>query len=250
MKRATLHHRLMLSLILCSVLLLGVFGCGRTNWELKDGTLLIRGEVGMQEWLDYLYSFPESEADTIRGAVEKIEVSEDILLIPGNAFMGCTNLEEAVLADSIEAIGNGAFAECTSLEKVKWPKNLRFIEQFAFLNTNLIEVELPPKVKEVGLEAFYDCSFLKRIILSESIMLSDDVVDYNFLEAFVFLKGPPQNIGGISVKEIFEYYALEKTITIYYLKGNEHLWVPSGETEWNGCPLVAIDSLDDLPPLN
>ena len=40
----------------------------------------------------------------------------------------------------------------------------------------------------------------------------------------------------------------EYPFTIYYLNTNKEYWKEFGE-QWLGCPLVGIDSLDDLPPL-
>lgn len=52
--------------------------------------------------------------------------------IPQYAFSGLSNLETVVLCDTIQSIGYRAFLDCNSLKQINIPKNLSYIDEYAF----------------------------------------------------------------------------------------------------------------------
>lgn len=57
------------------------------------------------------------------------------------------------------------------------------------------------------------------------------------------MKAKPQNI----IPE--DAFRGIKEPAIYYLNTYKLSWAPNGETEWNGIPIIGIDSIADLPPV-
>ena len=79
-------------------------------------------------------------------SVEKLVFGSGITIIPHGFAEGASNLREVVFSDKLERIGNQAF-RMTSIEKLI----------------------LPPRLKEIGEDAFYYCSKLSKVIFPESL---------------------------------------------------------------------------------
>ncbi len=50
--------------------------------------------------------------------LEHVELPDDLVLLPAEAFRGCTELKEIVIPASVRSIWEAAFMECSSLEKI------------------------------------------------------------------------------------------------------------------------------------
>ena len=123
--------------------------------------------------------------------------------IKTSAFYGFTTLQEVVLDGEFEYIGGHAFYDCTSLKKVTMPNSVKEIYQNAFTNcmalrslpfsanseieyigreafaqcssigsnsvSAIVEtIKLPSTLKSIGEKAFYSCSGIKGIDLSDT----------------------------------------------------------------------------------
>ena len=53
-----------------------------------------------------------------RKSLKKMRLHDDITNIAGNAFYGCSNLEDIILPKALEKIGNGAFSGCNKLKTI------------------------------------------------------------------------------------------------------------------------------------
>ncbi len=216
------------------------------NWSLEKNHLVIKNDAGMTEWICFLNSTPEEEWGSILDSIYTITLKNGVTVIQGAAFENCHNLTEVYMANSVHTIEEWAFDSCTSLEKIRWSKNLKIIEEEAFSCCALKEIVFPEGVQEIHANAFLYCDELKRAVFPGSTYLITGVMEAERLEQLVFLGNRPEKITNIPIS-LFGQPANTQTLTIYYLNKNKQLWMPNGETEWNGIPIIGIDSLDDLP---
>ena len=145
---------------------------------------------------DLTYSVPTSlkKVTIVNSATNIASISEC-------AFYGMTMLEEVIIPATVETIENHAFYGCTSLIKMELPKTVKEIGDYAFtgntalyrvefandsvlevigahafegcslLNSskvqNVVPLDLPVGVKEIGEYAFNGCTSIKEINLSK-----------------------------------------------------------------------------------
>lgn len=218
------------------------------NWSLEKNHLVIKNDTGMTEWICFLNSTPEEEWGSILDSIYTITLKNGVTVIQGAAFEQCHNLTEVYMANSVHTIEEWAFDCCNSLRKVHWSKNLKIIEEEAFTYCALEEISFPEGVLEIQANAFLYCNELKRVVIPGSTYLITGVMEAERLEQLVFLGNRPERITNIPFS-LFGQPANTQSLMIYYLNRNSNLWAPNGETEWNGIPIIGIDSLDDLPPL-
>ena len=79
-------------------------------------------------------------------------------------------IEEAILPDGCNEIGMGAFSLNLNLSRIKVPASLKVIPMyFAYMDTAIAELTLPPTVEEIGWRAFYSCKGLLSLDLPEGV---------------------------------------------------------------------------------
>ena len=129
--------------------------------------------------------------------VTKVELSNTVTEIFGNAFTGCSSLASITIPNSITSIGNQAFKDCTSLTSITIPPNVTNIENYAFSGcssltsitipngvtkisvsafegcTSLTSITIPPNVTNIGSDAFSGCSSLTSITVDENNTVYD-----------------------------------------------------------------------------
>ncbi len=152
----------------------------------KNGDLIISGSgsLTVNEWDNpegfvdpWNYSPPWNKGYSnpdYRDFIKKVIISEGIVAIDlyefEGAFVGCVNLIEAVLPESLETIGPEAFQNCISLIKIDIPKNVKKIGGSAFRGcSSLRSIDIPENVKELDDAAFESCYNLTDIILPEGL---------------------------------------------------------------------------------
>jgi len=150
----------------------------------------------------------------------------------------------------------------------------------------LVDVSLPPSVKEIGTYAFCACESITafeipaacgnldvgvlsgtniaELVIPETVQwvdtysISTDCLkrlivagDLRFYENRLLQECPTLEqlvfLQGPPTIDIEFMIGARATPTVYYLNENEALWRPNGEMTWHGCPLVGIDTLADLP---
>ena len=89
--------------------------------------------------------------------------------IPESAFSNCKSITDIKIECDINVIGVSAFAGCTGLTEFKIPQGVSQIDNWAFGNTALTEIELPESLVTIAGEAFYDCKFLKSITVPNNV---------------------------------------------------------------------------------
>lgn len=121
--------------------------------------------------------------------LETVEINEGLTTIGYSSFSTCSKLKNIVLPESLETIGDNGFNDCKVLENVAIHKNCNrigasayenckglndltidedgvdiIIDRKAFSNCDSLEtVNIPNRVKEVGVSCFYDCDSLTTV---------------------------------------------------------------------------------------
>lgn len=134
-------------------------------------------------------------------SIKSVELSDSVKTINDRAFFGCTNLEEITLPDSVTKLGTGVFTDCTSLKKAVIPysiselsdntfyncssledvtlENVKKIGKYAFKGTNLKSIVLDTTVEDVGILAFVDCKYLRKVTcLNRNVDLKLNSIGY------------------------------------------------------------------------
>lgn len=106
------------------------------------------------------FEFPDYEdEDYLEGTL----ISE----IEGNAFYGCSSLEEIEIPYSVTVIGWGAFARCSALKKATFRDGYIYIAPYAFSDCeSLAEVT---RVSDVNEGVFDGCDSLKYLPITDDI---------------------------------------------------------------------------------
>ena len=125
--------------------------------------------------------------------VKKVNIIEGCEEIAQNAFSGDDNVEEIVFPSTLKIVGKQSFYGAksfknidlsktnveiikesafsyTNLENIKFPATLRYIENKAFMETNIIKLNLKnANLFSIGVLAFADATFLKEVILPKTL---------------------------------------------------------------------------------
>ena len=83
--------------------------------------------------------------------------TKNVKEIGEGAFNFCTKLRTIVLGDDIETIKKYTFANCRKIEGILFPKNLKYIDEYAFESSGVKNLELPEGLLEIGDYAFFEC---------------------------------------------------------------------------------------------
>lgn len=208
--------------------------------------------------------------------IEEITFTNGLEVIGDWAFYG-TAVKEVAFPESLRRIGVHAFSNCGELETVLFPTKMESVETDFWNCPSLRSITLPEEMEILAGESFAFCDGISELTIPKGIYVLEDGVahdssikriifegrlraivrllseEYPDLQQLVFLDGPP-----LQEEDVLSEYAEDElwdgivgceSVTVYYLREENNLWTPNGETEWNGFPLVGIDSLDDLPPL-
>ena len=111
----------------------------------------------------------------------QIEIPDTVTRIGSNAFLRCSKLADIVIPDSVTEIGQSAFKECESVEHIVIPESVTKIERSAFCGCESLEhVELSHNLVSLGGQAFGNCEKLKQIFIPKSLSVCsyNDNLDY------------------------------------------------------------------------
>ena len=102
-------------------------------------------------------------ADAFYGCknLNKINISNKVVILEKNVFGGCENLNEITIPYGMINIGDGAFEECKSLREVSIPDSVASIGDYAFWNCqSLNQITVWSNVTSIGYSAFDGCKNL------------------------------------------------------------------------------------------
>ena len=151
------------------------------------------------------------------GNLEEVTISESVNFIGYGAFGGC-GLTNVIIPNSVTSIGDGAFVLCGNLTNVTIPNSVTSIGDSAFaLCVNLTNVTIPNSVTSIGDSAFALCVNLEEANIPDSVVFIGQM-------AFAFTKiknvtigektinvgkgafGGCENLEKITVNEANKYY--------------------------------------------
>ena len=102
--------------------------------------------------------------------VEEIVFPSTLKVIGKQSFYGAKSFKNIDLSKTnVEIIKESAFSY-TNLENIKFPATLRYIENKAFMETNIIKLNLKnTNLFSIGHLAFADAEFLKEVVLPKAL---------------------------------------------------------------------------------
>ena len=168
-------------LLAAIALTLGIVSCANESPSASpDGTTdTPPNNDSQQEELPYLDSFEYTVSygiATITGFKEK---APNVLIIPDyinsfpvktiarTAFNDQTTIRTLIIRDGIETVGG--FDGCNSISEIKFPKQIKTIDNYAFANCGFSSFSIPQGVETIDDNAFYNCKFLNEINIPDSV---------------------------------------------------------------------------------
>lgn len=117
-----------------------------------------------------LYIYKDID-DEVPKDVLKVQVSDQVNLIPSETFEECLLLEsiDFTTSSKVDSIGEAAFYKCKSLLEIHLPQHLTFIAKETFvscINLQKVHLESPDMLESIEDYAFYGCKSLTTINLS------------------------------------------------------------------------------------
>ena len=86
-------------------------------------------------------------------------------------------IRKVKIEEGVTYIGSNAFADCKNLLEVEFPESLIEIGNSAFMFTNLSIVVIPDSVKKIDTNCFYNCVNLKELCIGKKV---EHIGDYSF----------------------------------------------------------------------
>lgn len=108
----------------------------------------------------------KTDSETLVAGCKTSVIPNDgsVRIIGGNAFYGCSGLNEITIPDKVTTIYYSAFYNCTGLTNVNIPDSVLYIDAMAFVGcSSLTSVTIPLGVTSIGNSAFYGCSSLATV---------------------------------------------------------------------------------------
>ena len=98
-------------------------------------------------------------------------IPSGITIFNKHVFYGCKNITEITIPNGVNTIDDCAFEE-SGLINIEIPNSVKTIQKLAFKNCyNLESVKLPDSITEIPIRAFSDCANLKEISFPKSVKL-------------------------------------------------------------------------------
>lgn len=149
-------------------------------------------EYGGEEWYDVQEEFTIVGTMLLKVVSEKkvLQIPEGITYIAPGACENSAELEEVIIPEGVTEIGEQAFARCYNLKKVQLPNSIQTVGRWAFSDTPWLQEQelaihnnillgvgnkaivscvIPDEVIVIADDAFYGCSSLCEITLSERL---------------------------------------------------------------------------------
>lgn len=99
--------------------------------------------------------------------IKELKIPDNVKKIEQGAFEGCSNLENVLLPNTITEINNSTFSKCTKLSNINLD-NIKKIEDYAFSETGLQEINLPDEIELSSGKAFMACKKLEKVKVSDN----------------------------------------------------------------------------------
>lgn len=121
------------------------------NFDETTGTLTLDGSGAMKEYT----SAAETPWYSYRDSIEHLVVRSGVTSLSSYAFVGCQNLEDITLPDTLQTIGTMTFYGCDKLDNVTIPASVRTIGSYAFADAlSLSRITFAGDAPEFGTGVF------------------------------------------------------------------------------------------------
>ena len=101
---------------------------------------------------------------------EYVKIKDSTKAIAAKAFINNIRIKNVDLPLGLIEIEDSTFEGCRTLESVIIPQGVKYLGEYAFLNSGLKRVVLPAGLEEISYGAFKDCYNLLEINLPSSII--------------------------------------------------------------------------------
>ena len=101
--------------------------------------------------------------------VETVIFEEGITSIPYRAMSSAKKLTKVVIPKTVTEINGNAMQYCESLEKVDLPENVTYIGEYAFAETALTELKLPPNLQIIKRSILEKNTGVKELIIPKTV---------------------------------------------------------------------------------
>ncbi len=188
-------------------------------------------------------------------------VPNNVITIEHDAFCSCSYLEEIIIPSSVKYIGQNAFCYCTNLRNITIPENVQEIYYNSFNSCSNLEridvnsqnpyyssqngvlfskdkselitypsgfraksYEIPRGVLIIREFSFYDCPYLEKIVISDSVERIESnafsycmlLRDINIPKSVKFITGSTfsygNNLTNIDIDKDNQYFSFEKGV--------------------------------------
>ena len=103
--------------------------------------------------------------------MRKLILGSSVKEIGTEAFSRCTNLRNVYL-NGVRTIQKGAFLGCSNLKELQIPESVQYLEKYAFMeNKGIRQISYEPENKSTVLasDLFRECSRLRQVILPQQL---------------------------------------------------------------------------------
>ena len=139
------------------------------KYTLKDPTFM-----GTEFNLDYSELLKLGAVFVGCTQITEVIIPDSVVIIGDSAFYNCSNLISVTIGNSVNIIGEQAFYSCYDLTSVNIPSSVTTIKTSAFEVCGLTSVIIPNGVTSIGSLAFQGCSDLTSVVLPDSITNIDE----------------------------------------------------------------------------
>ena len=139
------------------------------KYTLKDPTFM-----GAEFNLDYSELLKLGAVFVGCTQITEVIIPDSVVIIGDSAFYNCSNLISVTIGNSVNIIGEQAFYSCYDLTSVNIPSSVTTIKTSAFEVCGLTSVIIPNGVTSIGSLAFQGCSDLTSVVLPDSITNIDE----------------------------------------------------------------------------
>ena len=110
-------------------------------------------------------------------ALEEVKLSKELITLTGLAFGKCTGLTSIEIPKTLTTVktvyysynDQGPFYDCSNLKNVTIEEGAETIPQYLFAKSGIAEIQIPDSVKEIKAFAFWNCTELEEVTMSEQL---------------------------------------------------------------------------------
>lgn len=102
-------------------------------------------------------------------SLTSITFPQEIQDIGESAFANCPRLASVLFQGKVGTIQRSAFKSCSALESIELPNTVTYIGPYAFSESGLRNMTLPPKVNTVSENLFSGCQQLEHVVVPADV---------------------------------------------------------------------------------